>query len=160
MIAIVQRVRRASVEVEGRIVGEIGKGFLVLLGVHRLDAEREEAWIADRIAKLRIFTDDAGKMNLSMAQVGGAGGACLVVPNFTLCADAARGARPSFSDAMEPARAKQVWESVCARIATTGVRVERGEFGASMLVSLENDGPVTIIIDSTKMPGGEAGGKA
>jgi D-aminoacyl-tRNA deacylase len=149
MIAIVQRVKRASVVVEGRTVGEIGRGFLVLLGVHRLDTEREEAWIADRIAKLRIFTDDAGKMNLSMAQIGGG---CLVVPNFTLCADASRGARPSFSDAMEPERAKAMWESVCERIAATGVQVERGEFGASMLVSLENDGPVTIVIDSAKMP--------
>ena len=149
MIAIVQRVRSASVVVEGQTVGAMDRGLLVLLGVHRLDTEREEAWIADRLAKLRIFTDADGKMNLSMAQVDGA---CLVVPNFTLCADASRGARPSFSDAMEPARAKAMWQSVCRRIAATGIRVERGEFGAAMLVSLENDGPVTIIIDSARMP--------
>ena len=149
MIAVVQRVKSASVIVEGRVVGAIDRGLLILLGVHHLDTEREEAWIADRIAKLRIFTDPEGKMNLSMAQVEGA---CLVVPNFTLCADASRGARPSFSDAMEPSRAKAMWESVCARIAATGVRVERGEFGASMLVNIDNDGPVTIIIDSAKMP--------
>lgn len=149
MIAIVQRVIRASVTVGSRPVGEIAHGLLVLLGVHRLDTEREEAWIAERIAKLRIFTDADGKMNLSMAQVDGA---CLVVPNFTLCADAGRGARPSFSDAMEPARAQAMWESVCTRIAASGVRVRRGEFGAAMLVSLDNDGPVTIVIDSAKMP--------
>jgi D-tyrosyl-tRNA(Tyr) deacylase len=152
MIAIAQRVSSASVVVEGRVVGEIGRGLLVLLGVHRLDTEREEAWIADRVAKLRVFPDDMGKMNLSMAQIGGAGGGCLVVPNFTLCAEAERGARPSFSEAMEPGRAKGVWESVCARIAATGVRVERGEFGAHMLVRLEGDGPVTIVLDSAKMP--------
>lgn len=152
MIAIVQRVKRASVTVDGRVVGEIGPGFAVLLGIHRLDTEREEAWVADRIAKLRIFKDDAGKMNRSMGQ---SGGACLVIPNFTLCADSSRGARPSFADAMEPGNAKKMWESVCAGIAATGVRVERGEFGADMLVSIENDGPVTIVIDSSKMPSGQ-----
>jgi D-tyrosyl-tRNA(Tyr) deacylase len=151
MLAILQRVAHAKVTVDDRTVGEISRGLLVLLGVHHADTEREGAWIADRISKIRIFTDDAGKMNLSMAQVGGG---CLVVPNFTLCADASRGNRPSFDAAMEPARAQQMWLSVCDRIAANGIPVARGEFGAHMHVTLENDGPVTIIIDSAKMPTG------
>src|SRR5262245_47133350 len=102
MIAVVQRVKRASVVVDGRVVGEIGRGLLVVLGGHRRDTEREEVWVAEKIAKLRIFQDEGGKMNLAMGQVGGGGGACLVVPNFTLCGDASRGARPSFAEAMEP----------------------------------------------------------
>lgn len=152
MIAIVQRVNRASVVVDGRTVGEIGRGLIVLLGVHRLDTEREAAWVAERVAKLRVFADEAGKMNLSMAQ---AKGACLVVPNFTLVAEASRGARPSFSEAMAPEGARVLWERVCEGVAAAGeggVRVERGEFGADMRVSLENDGPVTIVIDSAGMP--------
>lgn len=150
MLALIQRVAHASVTVDDRTVGQIARGFLVLLGVHHADTQRDLEWIADRIVKLRIFTDDAGKMNLSLSQIGGS---CLVVPNFTLCADASRGNRPSFDAAMPPDRAREMWLAACDRIASAGVPVQKGEFGAHMHVTLENDGPVTIMLDSRQMPG-------
>jgi D-tyrosyl-tRNA(Tyr) deacylase len=149
MLALIQRVAHASVAVDDRTIGSIARGFLVLLGVHRDDTDRDADWIADRIPRLRVFTDDAGKMNLALPQVAGA---VLVVPNFTLCADASRGNRPSFDAAMPPDRAREMWLAVCARIAAAGVPVEKGEFGAHMHVALENDGPVTILLNSRDMP--------
>ena len=148
MKAVIQRVKKASVEIGGRTAGSIEIGFLVLLGVAGTDAEAECDALAGKVARLRIFEDDAGKMNLSLADVGGA---VLVISNFTLCADCSRGNRPDFFGAMRPEGAEKLYERFMEQLEKSDLRVERGEFGADMQVSLVNDGPVTIIIDSNDL---------
>ncbi len=146
MKAILQRVKFAKVEVDGEVVGEIGNGFLVLLGVAREDDQREAEVLADKIAGLRVFTDENDKMNLSLADIGGE---VLVISNFTLCADCSHGRRPSFIAAARPEQAEPLYEYFSQRLRDAGVKkVAQGIFGADMAVSLLNDGPVTIDINS------------
>ena len=145
MRAVVQRVSRAEVRVEGRFVGRIARGFVVLLGVAGGDSEADAAFLVDRIVGMRVFADDAGKMNLSIAQVGGA---MLVVSQFTLLADTNSGRRPSFTKAAAPDDARRLYEHFVSLARKRDVTVETGEFGAMMDVELVNDGPVTIILDS------------
>jgi D-aminoacyl-tRNA deacylase len=145
MRAVVQRVTRASVTVDTRITGSIDRGLLVLLGAGAGDAQADLAYIADKIANLRIFPDDAGKMNRSVLDVRGG---VLVVSQFTLYGDARQGRRPAFTGALEPVAAKALYEQCTAALRTAGVaRVETGEFAADMKVELVNDGPVTIVLD-------------
>ncbi len=145
MRALLQRVARAEVRVAGAVVGRIDAGLMILLGVGRDDDEGTTDALADKVRKLRIFADEDGKMNRSLADVGGA---ALVVSQFTLFADASSGNRPSFIGAARPDLAVPLYERFCARLADAGVAVERGEFGAAMEVELVNDGPVTIHLDS------------
>ena len=145
MRAVVQRVSRAEVRVEGRVAGKIARGLVILLGVADGDTDADAAFLADRIAGMRIFADDAGKMNLSIAQ---AGGSLLVVSQFTLLADTNSGRRPSFTNAAPPDEARRLYEHFLSLARIRGVKVETGEFGATMDVELVNDGPVTIILDS------------
>jgi D-tyrosyl-tRNA(Tyr) deacylase len=145
MRAVIQRVRDARVSIEGRVAGEIGPGLCVLLGVARGDGEEEAARLAGKVARLRVFPDDAGKFDRSVVDVRGA---ALVVSQFTLIADTAKGNRPSFSDAAPPEEAEPLVERFCAELRTLGVPVETGVFGAKMLVELANDGPVTIVLDT------------
>ena len=145
MRAVVQRVSRAEVRIEGRVVGRIGRGFVVLLGVAAGDNDADAAFLVDKIVGMRVFADDAGKMNLSIAQ---ADGALLVVSQFTLIADTNSGRRPSFTKAAAPDEARRLYEHFLSLARTRDVKVETGEFGATMDVELVNDGPVTIILDS------------
>jgi len=145
MRAVVQRVSRAEVRVNGRVVGKIARGFVVLLGVADGDNESDAAHVAERIIGMRIFADAAGKMNLSIAQ---ADGSLLVVSQFTLLADTNSGRRPSFTKAAAPDDARRLYEHFLSLARIRGVKVEAGEFGATMEVDLVNDGPVTIILDS------------
>ena len=144
MKALLQRVAEARVEVEGRIVGAIGPGLLVFVCVETGDGEAEADRLAGKIARLRIFEDDAGKMNRSVVETGGR---ALVVSQFTLAADASRGNRPSFAGAARPEVAKPLYERFCAALRGHGLAVETGEFAAPMRVALVNDGPVTIGLD-------------
>ena len=146
MRAVVQRVSRAEVRIEGRVVGRIGRGFVVLLGVAGGDSDADAAFLVDKIVGMRVFADDAGKMNLSIAQ---ADGAMLVVSQFTLLADTNSGRRPSFTKAAAPDEARRLYEHFLSLARTRDVKVETGEFGATMEVDLVNDGPVTIILDSS-----------
>lgn len=149
MKAVLQRVKHASVTVEGRTVSEIGQGLLVLLGVAEGDTERDADALAAKIANLRIFSDADDKMNLSLLTVGGE---MLVVSQFTLCADCRKGRRPDFFSAAKPDEANRLYLYFCERIKKEGVgTILTGEFGADMQVSLLNDGPVTIIIDSGEL---------
>ena len=145
MRAVIQRVSAASVTVDEAVVGQIGRGLLVLLGVGQGDAEREAELFAEKIANMRIFPDDEGRFNRSLLDVGGA---ALVVSQFTLYADTRRGRRPSFTDAAPPELAAPLVESFAAALRRRGLAVASGVFGAHMLVALENDGPVTIVLDS------------
>jgi D-tyrosyl-tRNA(Tyr) deacylase len=145
MRAVVQRVSRAEVRIEGRSVGKIARGLVVLLGVVSGDSEVDAAHLVDRIVGMRIFGDDAGKMNLSIAQVEGA---LLVVSQFTLLADTNSGRRPSFIKAAAPDDARRLYQHFLSLARARDVKVETGEFGAMMEVELVNDGPVTIILDS------------
>ncbi len=146
MKVILQRVSRASVTVDNAVVGAIGQGFLVLLGVAQGDDEKEAEVLANKVAGLRVFTDDNDKMNLSLADIGGE---VLVISNFTLCADCSHGRRPSFINAARPETAEPLYRFFCQRLLQNGVKkVEQGIFGADMQVSLINDGPVTIEINS------------
>ena len=147
MRAVVQRVTRASVTVDHEVTGEISHGLLVLLGVAHDDAESDADYLADKIAGLRIFEDDAGKMNRSVID---AGGALLAVSQFTLYGDVRRGKRPSFDDAARPERARELYDYFVARIRALGLRCETGRFQAMMEVSLVNSGPVTILLESRK----------
>ena len=147
MRAVVQRVRRAVVTVEGRVAGRIGPGLVVLLGVGRTDNDRDVDWMADKVSSLRIFADAAGQMNRSVAE---AEGALLVVSQFTLFGDCRRGRRPSYVAAAEPDQARRLYLGVVDRLRRAGYTVETGEFGAMMNVELVNDGPVTLLIDSER----------
>ena len=147
MRAVVQRVSRASVSVEGKTTGEIALGLLVLLGVSQTDTTADADYLADKIAGLRIFEDADGKMNLSVTD---AGGAILSVSQFTLYGDVRRGKRPSFDQAARPKQAKELYEYFVARIRTLGLKCETGVFQAMMKVELVNEGPVTILLDSAK----------
>ena len=144
MRALLQRVREASVTVEGRKVGALGPGLLVLLGVGRGDGDSEAVALADRIAGLRIFEDAAGKMNLSLLDTHRA---ALVVSQFTLYADTRKGRRPSFIDAAPPEEARRLYARACQALRALGVHVEEGVFAAEMQVALINDGPVTILLE-------------
>jgi D-tyrosyl-tRNA(Tyr) deacylase len=145
MRAVVQRVRSASVEVDGRVVGATDGGLLVLLGVEIGDTDEDLAWIVRKVAGLRIFRDEEGRMNLDVAAVGGS---LLLVSQFTLLGDCRRGNRPSFVDAAPPEVASPMVDRAAASFRARGLGVETGRFGADMLVRLENDGPVTIVLDS------------
>lgn len=146
MKAILQRVLKAEVEIENKTVGKIEKGFLILLGVENGDDKRDAEVLAAKISGLRIFTDENDKMNLSLSDVGGA---VLVISNFTLCADCSHGRRPNFMSAARPETAEPLYEYFCSKMLENGIsRVEKGVFGADMQVSLTNDGPVTIEINS------------
>jgi D-tyrosyl-tRNA(Tyr) deacylase len=145
MRAVVQRVMRARVEVDGSVVGEIGPGLLVLLGVTKADTAAESAFLAEKIMNLRIFSDDAGKMNVSLLETGGA---MLVVSQFTLYGDCRKGRRPSFDQAAPAEQARARYEEFVSAARGGGVRVETGIFQAHMMVSLVNDGPVTLIVES------------
>ena len=145
MRAVVQRVSGARVTVEGREVGAIGPGLLALIGVGHDDRERDARWIAGKLAGLRVFEDDSGKMNRSVLDVGGA---VLVVSQFTLLGDCRKGRRPSFVAAAPPAHAGPLVTRVADELVSLGVSVSCGEFGAHMAVGLTNDGPVTLVIDS------------
>lgn len=147
MRAVIQRVSRASVKVEGRVVGEIERGLLVLLGVGQTDTEADADYLAQKIAGLRIFEDENEKMNLSLQDVGGA---VLAVSQFTLYGDVRKGKRPSFDAAARPERAKELYEYFVAQMRAKGLRCETGIFQAMMQVELVNDGPVTILLDSGK----------
>ena len=147
MRAVIQRVSRASVRVEGDLTGEIGKGLLVLLGVARDDSETDADYLAEKVAGLRIFEDEGGKMNLSVSDVDGS---VLAVSQFTLFGDVRRGKRPSFDAAARPERAKALYEYFVERIRASGLRCETGRFQEMMAVELVNKGPVTILLDSKK----------
>jgi D-tyrosyl-tRNA(Tyr) deacylase len=147
MRAVVQGVSSASVMVEGRVVGEIGRGLLVLLGVAASDTTADADYLAEKIAGLRIFEDGDGKMNRNVTK---AGGAVLAVSQFTLYGDVRRGKRPSFDEAARPERARELYEHFVAQMRQRGLRCETGQFQAMMSVALVNEGPVTILLDSSK----------
>jgi D-tyrosyl-tRNA(Tyr) deacylase len=148
MRAVVTRVKSASVAIDGAVVGKTDGGFLVLLGVHADDGEAEAEKLASKITQLRVFEDESGKMNRSLADVGGT---ILVVSQFTLYADCKKGNRPSFIAAARPEKATALYERFVALCRERGVHVETGEFGADMVVTSENDGPVTIIYDTREL---------
>ena len=147
MRAVIQRVASASVETDGKVVGQIGRGLLVYLGVGKTDSEPDAEFIAEKIANLRIFADEAGKMNRSLLDIRGE---VLLVSNFTLQGDCRKGRRPGFDDAAEPAIAEQLYEKTAGLIADKGIKVAKGVFGAYMQVTSINDGPVTFILDSPR----------
>ena len=147
MRAAIQRVERASVSVEGEIRGQIGAGFLVLIGVEEGDGDADFRYIAEKVPNLRVFEDEQGKMNRSLLDVGGE---LLAVSQFTLLGDARGGRRPSFITAARPETADPMYERLVADWRARGIRVETGVFGAHMKVSLVNDGPVTILLDSRR----------
>jgi D-aminoacyl-tRNA deacylase len=148
MRAVIQRVSRAKVTVKGEITGEIGRGLLVLLAVGHEDTEASADYLADKVAGLRIFEDDGGKMNRAVGEVGGA---VLAVSQFTLYGDVRKGKRPSFDDAAPPQKARALYEHFLQRLRGTGLRCETGRFQEMMEVELVNDGPVTILLDSEKI---------
>jgi D-tyrosyl-tRNA(Tyr) deacylase len=148
MRAVVQRVSAASVTVAGEVVGRIGRGLLVLLGVAQDDTEEDMRQLAEKCIDLRIFEDEAGKMNLSLAE---SGGAMLVVSQFTLLGDCRKGRRPSFIAAAPPELAERLYEAFVAAVAARGIATATGRFRAMMQVALVNDGPVTILLDSRKL---------
>jgi len=145
MRAVIQRVRQASVSVEGETVGAISTGLMILIGVTRTDTEDDARWLAQKIATLRIFEDDAGKFNLSVIDIHAS---ALVVSQFTLYADARRGRRPDFIDAARPEIAEPLVNRFVELLREQGLRVETGKFQARMLVQISNDGPVTLVLDS------------
>jgi len=147
MRAVVQRVSSASVKVDGEEIGRIGTGLLVLLGVHGEDSDEDVRWLAEKIINLRVFEDEGGRMNRSLLDTGGE---ILVVSQFTLYGDCRKGRRPSWSKAAPPERARILYERFCEQVRSTGVTVATGRFQAMMQVSLINDGPVTLLLDSNK----------
>lgn len=147
MRAVLQRVSRAEVTVHGERVASIGRGYLVLLGVTHTDDESDARYIADKIASLRLFEDEAGKINLGITDIGGE---VLLVSQFTLYADCRKGRRPSFTDAAPPEMADRLYQRVAEMLRDAGLPVQTGVFGAHMQVALVNDGPVTILLDSGK----------
>ncbi|HEU4879547.1 MAG TPA: D-aminoacyl-tRNA deacylase [Gemmatimonadaceae bacterium] len=144
MRVLLQRVSRAEVRVGGRVTGKIGKGFLLLVGMTHTDSAEQVEWMAEKVSGLRLFADADDKMNLALADVGGE---VLVVSQFTLYGDAAKGRRPSFIDAARPETAIRLYESFVAALRAKGLKVETGEFGAMMDVELVNDGPVTLWLE-------------
>ena len=148
MRAVVQRVTEASVKIDDKINGEIKKGFLVLIGVCDEDNDEDVKYLADKIMNLRVFEDENNKMNLSLADINGE---LLIVSQFTLFGDCRKGRRPSFDKAGEPKKAKQLYNNFINYCKENNFTVSTGEFGADMLVSLENDGPVTLLLDSKKL---------
>ena len=153
MKAVIQRVTRARVTVEGEITGEIGQGFLVLLGVMQGDTEEEMKLLAKKVSEIRIFEDENQKMNLSIDKIDGE---ILVVSQFTLCADVSHGRRPSFINSAPPAVANELYEKFCTELSALGVKkVAKGIFGADMAVELLNDGPVTIIMNTDEWKKGK-----
>lgn len=147
MKAVLQRVRAASVTVDGQTIAAVSQGIVVLLGVAKGDTERDVAYMTDKIPRLRIFSDEVGKMNRSVADVGGE---LLIISQFTLAGETHHGRRPSFENAAPPDDAKKCYESVARGIHEQGLTVRTGRFGAAMVVTLENDGPVTIVLDSRR----------
>ena len=145
MRLVLQRVLDAAVAIDGEERARIGRGFLALLGVREGDTEADMLALADKCAGLRVFEDPQGKMNLGLADIGGA---VLAVSNFTLCADCSHGRRPSFSAAARPETAEPLYDAFCQALRDRGVPVETGVFGADMKISLTNDGPVTLVIDT------------
>lgn len=149
MKLVIQRVKSASVTINGDTRRSIGQGLVILLGICPADTERHATWLAGKASGLRIFEDDSGAMNRSLLDVGGA---CLVVSNFTLYANCKKGRRPSFTDAAPPAHAEPLYRFFVRALAEAGVQtVETGEFGADMLVDIQNDGPVTVILDTDEI---------
>ncbi len=148
MRAVVQRVYQAGVSVEGKVVGSVQKGLAVFLGIGREDEEKDAAYLAEKIAGLRIFEDEAGLMNKSVLDVAGA---VLVVSQFTLYGDCRKGRRPSFTDAAPPGEAERLYEYFCEVLRRQGVTVATGKFQAEMRVLVDNHGPVTILLDSKKL---------
>ena len=145
MRAVVQRVSESSVEVEGRVVGRIGPGLLVLLGIGKADTDQDVDWMVEKVSHLRIFEDEDGKMNRSLLE---GSRSLLAISQFTLYGDTRKGRRPAFVDAKEPVEAKRLYELFCERAQALGLDVQTGIFAARMKVSLVNDGPVTLILDS------------
>jgi D-aminoacyl-tRNA deacylase len=143
MKAVLQRVTRASVRVDGEIAGEIGPGLCVLLGVARGDGAADASRIAEKVARLRVFDDENGRFDRSLLDTGGA---ALVVSQFTLLGDVSKGTRPSFTEAAAPEDAEPLYEAFCEALRVLGIQVETGVFGARMAVELENDGPVTLVL--------------
>lgn len=148
MRAVVQRVSRASVRVDGEVVGAIGRGLCVLVGVARGDSEADARALAEKVVGLRVFEDEAGKMNLGLLEIGGA---LLAVSQFTLLGDVRKGKRPSFVEAEEPEAANRLFEAFCEAARSLGAQVETGRFRAHMDVELVNKGPVTILLDTQKV---------
>jgi len=148
MRAVVQRVRESSVAIEGSVVGKCGYGLMVLIGVEVGDTDKDLSYIADKVPNLRIFEDEAGKMNRSLMDIDGQ---ILAISQFTLLGDARGGRRPSFTAAARPDTAVPMYEALVAKWRSLGIHVETGEFGADMQVSLINDGPVTILLDSRRI---------
>ncbi len=148
MRACVQRVQCASVKVDDQTVGEIGVGLLVLLGVGKDDKESDARWLAEKICNLRVFADQADKVNLSLLDIAGE---LLAVSQFTLYADCRKGRRPSFISAAPPEIGERLYETFVAAVGTRGIRVSTGQFGAQMQVALVNDGPFTLLLDSHKL---------
>lgn len=144
MKLVIQRVKNAKVEVEGKIVGKIGKGFLVLVGVTHSDTKEQADYLVNKLCKLRVFTDKNNKMNLGLKQIDGE---LLIVSQFTLYADCSQGNRPSFTEAARPEQAKELYEYFCSSCEKNEIHIEKGIFGADMKVTLLNDGPVTIILE-------------
>lgn len=147
MRAVVQRVQQASVVVDGHTVGSIGRGLLVLIGVGRHDANSDVSYMADKIRHLRLFADSGGKMNRSVAEIGGS---VLVVSQFTLFGDCRRGRRPFYGEAAPPDEARLRYDAVIERLRRSGLDVQTGEFQAMMDVDVVNDGPVTVLLDSSR----------
>ena len=147
MRVLLQRVRKAGVTVEGQVTGRIGQGFVALVGVTHVDTPAEADWLAGKVAGLRLFEDQAGKMNLSLADVGGQ---VLVVSQFTLYGDARKGRRPSFTDAARPEQAAPLVDYFAGQLRQLGIPVEMGVFGAMMLVEIHNDGPVTMMLEKER----------
>ena len=145
MIAVVQRVSQASVTVEGRVVGHVDAGLLALVAVHKIDTAADVTWTANKLCTLRIFRGGDKHFDLDVKQVGGA---VLLVSNFTVAAQTRQGRRPSFDEAADPESGRRLFDQLVEAVRASGVPVQTGEFGADMLVSLANDGPVTVIVDS------------
>ena len=147
MKLVIQRVKKSSVSVDGKMVGQIGQGLCVLTGIAPTDTEKDLDWMAQKLVGLRIFEDENGKMNLSLTDIGGS---ALIISQFTLLADCVKGRRPSFTGAGDPVYAEKLYQLFLKKVADLGIHVEHGIFGADMQVLIENDGPVTFILESPK----------